>query len=305
MNSNDVTNVASLSASVITINGTVLTGSTALIAADATDVAIADAGSYFAGVTAELALQELGLLTDGATATEIGYLSGTTSAIQTQLDTKAPLASPALTGTPTAPTATAGTDTTQLATTAFVQASSSAAGGLALIESQDASASATLAFTGFDATKYDSYLFELTQVKPTTDNVILYMLTSSDGGSTYDNFLDYSWSLFEFRQNGATPTTAARGSAAEDQIRLSSASNLGNGAFEQGWSGSIRAYSAASATRTCFTIHGINYDSSGFPINIQGGATRTDSVVVDAVRFYMSTGTIASGTISMYGLRNS
>ena len=35
---------------------------------------------------------------------------------------RAPLASPALTGTPTAPTATAGTNTTQIATTAFVQA---------------------------------------------------------------------------------------------------------------------------------------------------------------------------------------
>lgn len=37
------------------------------------------------------------------------------------LDTLAPKASPALTGTPTAPTAARGTDTTQLATTAFVQ----------------------------------------------------------------------------------------------------------------------------------------------------------------------------------------
>lgn len=36
------------------------------------------------------------------------------------LATKAPLGSPALTGTPTAPTAAAGTDTTQIATTAFV-----------------------------------------------------------------------------------------------------------------------------------------------------------------------------------------
>ena len=54
-------------------------------------------------------------------ATEIGYVDGVTSAIQTQLDAKAPLESPALTGTPTAPTATAGTDTTQIATTAFVQ----------------------------------------------------------------------------------------------------------------------------------------------------------------------------------------
>ena len=42
--------------------------------------------------------------------------------LQTALDEKAPHASPALTGTPTAPTAAAGTNTTQLANTAFVQA---------------------------------------------------------------------------------------------------------------------------------------------------------------------------------------
>jgi hypothetical protein len=60
-----------------------------------------------------------------ATPTEINYSSGVTSNIQTQLDTlstdKAPLESPALTGTPTAPTAAVDTDTTQVATTAFVQ----------------------------------------------------------------------------------------------------------------------------------------------------------------------------------------
>lgn len=40
--------------------------------------------------------------------------------VNTALGAKAPLASPALTGTPTAPTASAGTNTTQIATTAFV-----------------------------------------------------------------------------------------------------------------------------------------------------------------------------------------
>lgn len=54
------------------------------------------------------------------THTELNYVDGVTSAIQTQLDAKAPLASPAFTGTPTAPTASTGTGTTQLATTAFV-----------------------------------------------------------------------------------------------------------------------------------------------------------------------------------------
>lgn len=42
--------------------------------------------------------------------------------LTTDLAAKAPLASPALTGTPTAPTAAGGTNTTQIATTAFVQA---------------------------------------------------------------------------------------------------------------------------------------------------------------------------------------
>jgi hypothetical protein len=60
-----------------------------------------------------------------AASTAWGSITGTLSAqtdLQTALDAKAPLASPALTGTPTAPTATAGTSTTQLATTAFVTA---------------------------------------------------------------------------------------------------------------------------------------------------------------------------------------
>ena len=47
---------------------------------------------------------------------------GEVAGLQAALDLKAPLASPALTGTPSAPTATAGTSTTQLATTAFVTA---------------------------------------------------------------------------------------------------------------------------------------------------------------------------------------
>lgn len=47
----------------------------------------------------------------------------------TDLAAKAPLASPALTGTPTAPTASAATNTTQIATTAFVQQELSGVGG--------------------------------------------------------------------------------------------------------------------------------------------------------------------------------
>ena len=54
------------------------------------------------------------------THTELNYVDGVTSAIQDQLDLKAPLANPTFTGTPAAPTAALGTNTTQVATTAYV-----------------------------------------------------------------------------------------------------------------------------------------------------------------------------------------
>jgi len=59
-----------------------------------------------------------------------GSITGTLTSqtdLNTALNARAPLASPTLTGVPSAPTATAGTNTTQLATTAFVTAAVTAA----------------------------------------------------------------------------------------------------------------------------------------------------------------------------------
>ena len=63
-------------------------------------------------------------IADGSVSdTEFQRLDGLTSDIQTQLDLKAALASPALTGNPTAPTQSASDNSTKLATTAYVDAS--------------------------------------------------------------------------------------------------------------------------------------------------------------------------------------
>lgn len=77
--------------------------------------------SNISDITAAAA--ELNVL-DGITAStdELNYTEGVTDNIQRQLDTKAPVMSPAFTGTPTSATAPAGTNTSQLATTAFTQA---------------------------------------------------------------------------------------------------------------------------------------------------------------------------------------
>jgi len=68
-----------------------------------------------------------------------------------ELAGKAPLASPALTGTPTAPTAAAGTNTTQLATTAFV------AGAIASCRPKHSYVAITTASTAIDAERGKTY----------------------------------------------------------------------------------------------------------------------------------------------------
>lgn len=76
------------------------------------------------------------------TPTEINYLAGATSAIQTQIAaTQASItlralnASPTLTGVPAAPTPATGTNSTQIATTAFVTAAIAGAGALGGVSS--------------------------------------------------------------------------------------------------------------------------------------------------------------------------
>lgn len=74
---------------------------------------ITEYGSAFDPSTKQNTISDLDTIRSGAAA-------GATAVQPDDLNSYAPLASPALTGTPTAPTANAGTNTTQIATTAFV-----------------------------------------------------------------------------------------------------------------------------------------------------------------------------------------
>lgn len=92
------------------------------------------AGSYVWANVPATSLSTLGITATAAelnkldgvttTATQFNYINTLSSNAQTQLNAKAPLASPAFTGTPTSTTPTAGDNSTKIATTAFVLANS-------------------------------------------------------------------------------------------------------------------------------------------------------------------------------------
>jgi len=167
--STDITGLGTMAtqaASAVAITGGTITGITPIVvSAGGTGVAtltgyVKGAGTSALTATATIPSTDITGLT--ATVTELNYTAGVTSAIQTQLDAKAPLASPALTGTPTAPTAAAGTNTTQVATTAFALANST---GQTLLGTLTTTSGSTQTLSGLVLTSYKQLLFMYNSVR--------------------------------------------------------------------------------------------------------------------------------------------
>ena len=99
---------------------TTITNSIAAVQADV-DQNEVDGDAADAALSARITTLEADPTTAAAVAAVQADVDQNEADADAALATKAPLASPALTGTPTAPTAAADTNTTQIATTAYVQ----------------------------------------------------------------------------------------------------------------------------------------------------------------------------------------
>ena len=167
-----------------------------------------------------------------------------------------------------------------------------AGGGLDFIASTDASSAASVSFTGFDANKYDSYLFTFAHVLPATDGVFFIARVSVDGGSNY---------------------LAASDSYTYQNADISGVRSLyqqlgNNLATDGGFNGTLTVTSPQINAPTFILFDGVggitngNIDAYG----LQGyGAGRTKAAtVVNAIQFLMASGNVASGTITMYGMVN-
>jgi hypothetical protein len=121
-----------------------------------------------------------------ATHTELNYVDGVTSAIQTQLDAKAPKASPEFTGTPLAPTPAAGTNTTQIATMEALNRDITAAALSAAVPTVAGDVDKVLASTGTAAGWISDLKSTVIRIKDGTDATkkISFDLTGITTGNT-------------------------------------------------------------------------------------------------------------------------
>ena len=186
--------------------------------------------------------------------------------------------------------------------TGLVKAAGGGGGEWTLIQTQTASASATISFTsGLDST-YDEYCFKFINLHPATDDVKLVFQGSIDGGSNYNVTMTNTYFLAQHDE--ADSATTLTYSSSDDQAqgtafqRINESTGADN---DQCVSGQLYLFSPSSTT---FVKHFMSRSATQFD-NINdsycAGYFNTTSAI-NAMQFKMSSGNIDAGTISLYGI---
>ena len=176
--------------------------------------------------------------------------------------------------------------------------------GLVPIVTKTASTSSELEFTEFDADLYDGYIFEGASVIPDTAITALQVRTSTNGGTSYDSGAsDYAYGLQIMDMVAATSPEYSN-QAAVNSIAITDGTGRGDdpqtGFDGVGFSLKLRAPHLARDTMMSWTCE---YDTGTEYRTGVGAGVRLASEDVDAIEFSYSSGNIASGSITMYGLR--
>lgn len=185
----------------------------------------------------------------------------------------------------------------------FGTAGAGAAGGFIFLEAHTASTSATLDFTTFISSTYDTYVIKLTSLVMATNSVDLLMRMGTGGGPTYDTGANYSGDRFVWRSGGS----ALEGGTGATSIQLTYGSHINNGtAALAGVSGEFHLYDPQStALYKAVSGRSVFYDASNFRVTTDVRGAYESTTAVTAVRFFASSGNITSGTIRIYGLTKS
>ena len=161
-----------------------------------------------------------------------------------------------------------------------------------LLATKTASASSSIDFTEFNNSIYSRYEFDLENIIPTTDGSGLWVRVSTDALNYDQGAAHYAW---------AYTGTGSGSSAADSFIAIGPAQ--GNAFGERGVTGTLRLWDSNSVTsraRITGLFTGFS-TASALQVFSVGGVRLTAQDTV-ALRFLMSSGTISSGTIKMYGI---
>lgn len=170
-----------------------------------------------------------------------------------------------------------------------------------LIQTQTASASSTIDFTtGIDDTQFAWHEFHVANIRPTTDGDSLYLRVRDT--TFQSDAADYAYHVIQQVAGTAGMTSGADSSGAA----FIEATRVQGNASTEGANGLIRLWRQASSGVRELSGE-LNYFDNVATATLRRtqfvGAYIGSTNAIDGVRFLCSTGTIAVGTIRLYGVR--
>jgi hypothetical protein len=169
-----------------------------------------------------------------------------------------------------------------------------------LLARADFAGESSAQFTAFDPTKYGGYLFTLEGVTGSTTGITLFARYSYDGGSSWSttsNSYSHVSVGAEVNVDGSVNSLIA-GNRLDNVISLAVISTP---AANGGLSGTLYLFEPEKAAKT--TLFGVLAVPGSYPTIAQVSGQQTTTDEVDGLQFSPSGGTLASGAISMYGIR--
>ena len=185
--------------------------------------------------------------------------------------------------------------------------SSVSGGAMTLLATQTASGSANLSFTsGIDDT-YDKYVFKFYDIHNSAESI--FQVNFRDGGTNYDatktTTYFYPYNAENDGERAIIYSAADDLAQSTDPQRLARSYGIEN---DECISGELTLFNPSSTTFVKHFISKANYvDVSGSPlsINFHIGGYCNVTAAIDGVQFSCASGNIDSGTIKLYGIKDS
>ena len=176
-----------------------------------------------------------------------------------------------------------------------------ATGGMKLISSQTASASASISFTtGIDST-YKEYQFYFINIHASTNAKFTFNL-STDGGSNYN--VTKTTTFFNAYHNESGADSALTYSSGQDLAQSTAFQEMSS--LKTGntcnTSGVFTLFNPASTTYVKHFICNVNNNNTPYSENILVAGYGNTTSAVNAIRFQNASGNIDEGTILMFGI---
>jgi len=164
-------------------------------------------------------------------------------------------------------------------------------GGFAFIETATASTSATIEFNSL--TGFKNYEIHITNLLPSTDNVRLAARVSEDNGSTWASAYEGSWLAAEGSSANADELTSTT------NMRL--LENMSNVATEESFL-IVTLHNPSGGIHVTLTTQATGMRAAGTMQCTTNTMQYNSSNTVNAIEFFMESGTIATGTFKLYGI---